>query len=221
MGIDKEKFLDKLIDEELILREAQKLNLHEKEYYKNKVESFKRDLLVDLYLQQYLTERNTEENQKKYYEEKIAEYTRPEMVRICVILVITEEEAKEILKKVQEGEDFAELARKYSKDHSAGKGGDLGFISQKALRKEFAGVAFSMKNGGISGPIKTGEGCFIIKVIDYQEERVTPFEEVKLKIAGEYMNKILAERILHLRKSAYSNRFARTDSAELRNLKIK
>lgn len=69
-GFNKEKFLNKLIDEELIVREAQMLNLHEKEDYKDRVEAFKRDLLVDLYFQQYLKEKNTEENQKRYYEEK-------------------------------------------------------------------------------------------------------------------------------------------------------
>ena len=200
-GIDKEKFLNKLIDEELILREAQKLNLHEKEDYKNRVEAFKRELLVDLYLQQYLKERNTEENQKKYYEEKKEKYTSPEMVRISIILVKTEDEAKEILKKAQEGEDFAELAKKYSMDSSAGKGGDFGFRAKKALRKEFADAAFSMKTGEISNPIKTGDGYFIIKVTDYQEERIATFEEVEPKIASEYMNKILVERISELRKA--------------------
>jgi parvulin-like peptidyl-prolyl isomerase len=214
--IDKGKFLSKLIDEELILREAQKLDLHEKEDYKNKVEAFKKDLLVDLYLQQYLREKNTEENQQKYYEEKKEKYTSPEMVRISVILVKTVYEAKEILKKTQEGEDFAEMAREYSKDPSAGKGGDFGFHAKKALRKEFADIAFSMKTGEISNPIRTGDGCFIIKVTDYQEERVATFEEIKPKIASEYVNKILTERILELRKAVN----IRTASAGLNNPKI-
>jgi parvulin-like peptidyl-prolyl isomerase len=200
-SLDKEKFLNKLIDEELILREAQKLNLHEKEDYKNRVEAFKRELLVDLYLQQYLKERNTKENQKKYYEEKKEKYMSPEMVRISIILVKTEDEAKEILKKVQEGEDFAGLARRYSKDSSAEKGGDFGFRAKKALRKEFADAAFSMKTGEISSPIKTGDGYFIIKVTDYREKRIATFEEVEPEVASEYTNKILVERISELRKA--------------------
>jgi len=216
-GIDKGKFLNKLIDVELILREAQKLDLHEKEDYKNRVEAFKRDLLVDLYFQQYLRERNTEENQKKYYEEKKERYTSPKMVRISVILVNTVDEAKEILKKAQEGEDFAELAKKYSKDSSAGKGGDFGFRSQKALRKEFADAAFSMKTGEISNYIKTDDGYFIIKVTDCRGERIATFEEVKPKIASEYMNKILTERISEIRKAVN----IRIDSSELDNPKIK
>jgi parvulin-like peptidyl-prolyl isomerase len=215
-GIDKEKFLNKLIDEELILREAQKLNLHEKEDYKDRVEAFKKELLVDLYLQQYLKERNTEENQKKYYEGKKEQYTSPEMVRVSVILVKTLDEAKEILKKAQEGEDFAELAKKYSKDSSAKKGGDVGFRAKEALRKEFADAAFSMKTGEISNPIKTGDGYFIIKVTDHQGERIATFKEVKPKIASEYMNKILVERISELRNAVN----IRIDSAELKNLKI-
>lgn len=123
------------------------------------------------------------------------------MVRISIILVKANDEAKEILKKAEEGEDFAGLARKYSKDSSAGKGGDFGFRSKNALRKEFADAAFSMKTGEISNPIETGDGYFIIKVTDYQEERIATFEEVEPKIASEYMNKILVERISELRKA--------------------
>jgi peptidyl-prolyl cis-trans isomerase C len=214
--IDKEKMLNKMIDEELITREAQRLNLHDKEDYKLKVEAFKRELLVDLYLQQYLQDRNTEENQKKFYEQNKEKYTSPEMVRISVIRVNTEEEAKEILKKVREGEDFAELARKYSKGPGASKGGDFGFRAREALRKELADAAFSIKKGEISDPVKTKEGYHIIKVTDHRERGIATFEDVKIRLSSEYAKKLLEERFSELRKAAK----IQVDSAALRELKI-
>lgn len=216
-AMDKEKLLNKIIDEELLLREAQKLNLHEREDYKNSVEAYKRDLLVDLYLKQYLKENNTEEKQKKYYEENKEKYASPEMVRISVIKVDTEAEAEEIFKKVESGEDFAELARKYSKDSTARKGGDFGFRAQRGLRKDFADVAFSMKKGEIKGPVKAADGNFLIKLTDHKEAGIAGFEVVKNRIASIYANKLLDERISELRKAVK----IQIDAAELKNLTIK
>jgi parvulin-like peptidyl-prolyl isomerase len=214
-GLDKEKFMNKLIDEELLIREAQKKNLQDKEEYQRKVETYKKELLVDLYLRQYLNENNTEENQRKYYEENIEKYKSPEMVRISIIMVGKEDEAKDILKKAREGEDFAELAKKYSKDHTAAKGGDYGYRAQKVLRKDFADVAFSMKVGDISEPVKASDGYYIIKLTDHKEEGTAKFEDVKKLISGELSYKLLKNRIDELRKAVNIH----IDTAELKNLK--
>jgi peptidyl-prolyl cis-trans isomerase C len=213
---DKERFLNKLIDEELLVREAKKLNLHEREDFKLRVETFQREFLVDLYLQKFLDERNTEANQKKYYEENKANYKRPEMLRISDIRTESEDEAKEILKRAKGGEDFGELARKYSKGAAADKGGDYGFRAKEMLRKEFANVASSMKKGEISDPFKTQDGYHIIKLTDRKEAGIVPFEDVKNRVADEYAKKILGEKISELRKAVTIH----IDSATLENLKI-
>lgn len=214
--LDREKFLNRMIDEELILREAQKMDLHEKEDYKLQVETYKRQLLVNLYLQQYLKEKNTEENQKRYYEANKEKYTNPEKVRISVITVKSEDEAKEVLKKAREGEDFAGLAKKYMKGFFADKGGDYGFRARKGLKKEFADAAFSMKVGEINGPIHTEEGYYIIKLTDHKDVEITTFDDVKKKVADEYASKVLEEKILELRKAVP----IQIDSVGLKDLKI-
>ncbi len=215
-GFNKEKFMNKLIDEELLIREAQKKNLHDKEEYQKKVETYKKELLVDLYLQQYLKENNTEENQRKYYEKNIEKYKGSDTVRTSIIKVEKEGEAKDILKKAREGEDFAELARKYSKDDTAVKGGDYGYRSKKFLKKDFADVAFSMKVGDISEPVKAADGYFIIKLTDHKEGGTSKFEDVKKQISGELTHKLLKARIEELRKAVKIN----IDTAKLKNLKI-
>lgn len=214
--LDKEKFLKKMIDEELILREAQKINLHEKEDYRLKVETYKRQLLVNLYLQQYLREKNTEENQKKYYEANKEKYTNPEKVKISVITVKTEDEAKEVLKKAGEGEDFAQLAKKYMKGFFADKGGDYGFRARKGLKKEFADAAFSMKVGEINGPIHTDEGYSTIKLTAHKDVEISPFDDVKKKVADDYASKLLEEKISELRNAVP----IQIDSVGLKDLKI-
>ncbi|MFH1703437.1 MAG: peptidyl-prolyl cis-trans isomerase [Nitrospirota bacterium] len=217
VSINKEKFLNKMIDEELLLREAQKLNFHDREDYILNVETFKRELLVNLFLQQLIKDKNTEEGQKKYYEANIEKYKNPEMVKISVITVKSEDEAKEILNKAKKGGDFAELAMKYSQGPAAKKGGDFGFRAKKGLRKDFADAAFSMKVGEVSGLIKAGDEYNIIKVTDHKEGGVAKFEQVKNKIASEYAHKLIEEKISELRKAVK----IQIDSAELKNLTIK
>ena len=213
---DKEKFLNTMIDEELLLREAQKLNLYDDEDYKFRVEAFKRDLLVDFYLKRYLKENNTEENQRKYYEENKEKYARDEMVRISVVTVGSEDEAKEILKKAQDGENFAELAKKYSKGPFVSRGGDFGFRTRSSVKKEIANTAFSMKIGEISGPVKTEDGGYnIIKLTDHKDAGFPPFEELKDRIVSEYSKKLLEKKISDLRNAAKIQK----NSKELENVK--
>ena len=80
------------------------------------------------------------------------------------------------------GENFEELAAKYSDDTSTkDKGGDLGFFERRQMVKEFDEKAFSMKVGEISEPIQTNFGFHIIKLTDKMEYPTFTSEEQQLK----------------------------------------
>lgn len=86
---------------------------------------------------------------------------------------------EEIKKEIDNGADFAEMARKYSTCPSAESGGDIGFFQRKgSIVEEFAIVAFSMKVGEISEPVETQFGYHIIKVTDKEEGKDTNYEDV-------------------------------------------
>jgi parvulin-like peptidyl-prolyl isomerase len=94
--------------------------------------------------------------------------------------VKTEEEAKKIEERLKKGEDFTQLAKKYSIDTvSAKNGGDLGFFSRGQMAPEFEAAASRLKPGEISDPIKTQFGYHIIKVTDKKMGQVVEFEKVK------------------------------------------
>ena len=213
---DKEKFVDRLVNEELFILEAKKMNLQKSEEYKLKTETYGRELLAGMYMEQYLKDKNTEDAQRKYYEENKKKYEMAEMVRISVIRTKTEEEAKEVMEKAKKGEDFARLAEKYSSGPAADRGGDFGFRERKGLRKEFGDIAFSMKKGEIKGPIKLADGYHIIKLTDYREGGIASFEDVKKRVANEYNRNLIEEKIKELKK-AY---MVHIDEAELKNLKF-
>jgi parvulin-like peptidyl-prolyl isomerase len=86
------------------------------------------------------------------------------------ILVETEEEAQAIYERLQDGEDFASLAREVSKDTGSGaNGGDLGWFGRGAMVAEFETVAFELEVGEISEPVQSEFGYHIIQVLGHQD----------------------------------------------------
>ena len=71
------------------------------------------------------------------------------------ILVDTEEKCLQLKEKIQEGEDFAEIARIHSNCPSKAQGGDLGKFGPGMMVKEFDEVVFSADVNSLQGPVKT------------------------------------------------------------------
>ena len=86
-------------------------------------------------------------------------------VKASHILVDSEDEAWAIKTRVTEGEDFAVLAKKYSKCPSKEKGGDLGYFGRGQMVPDFENAAFSTPVGEVSDPVKTRFGWHLIKVV--------------------------------------------------------
>lgn len=97
---------------------------------------------------------------------------------------------------LQKGGDFAKLAQEYSQDPgSAKRGGELGWLQKGALVKEFEDVAFSLKKGEISKPVKTPFGYHIIKVLD--KSMFFPYDSVKADIHRFIEQRGLREMIIN------------------------
>ena len=72
--------------------------------------------------------------------------------------------ANRVLRQLKSGAGFEELARRYSEDENATRGGDMGFFPRGVQDKDFDKVAFNLKQGEISEVLKTAFGYHIIKV---------------------------------------------------------
>lgn len=96
------------------------------------------------------------------------------------ILVADEETANEVKKKLDDGEDFGELAAEYSTDGSAQDEGKLGYFTAGSMVPEFEDAAYNMEVGEISDPVESQYGFHIIKVNDIRDvEDVEELEDVK------------------------------------------
>ncbi|MBW1719137.1 MAG: peptidyl-prolyl cis-trans isomerase, partial [Deltaproteobacteria bacterium] len=94
-----------------------------------------------------------------------------------------ESKAKDIKKKLENGKDFAELAKKYSDDPGTkDSGGDLGFFTKGRMVPEFESVAFSLKPGELSEPVKTNFGYHIIEVQEKKAASIKNLADVQAQI---------------------------------------
>ncbi|MCB1089027.1 MAG: peptidylprolyl isomerase, partial [Verrucomicrobiae bacterium] len=161
----------------------------------------------------------TPEEIKAYYDENKARYEVKEQVRASHILFKVEKKddaaadaeakakADAVYKEaIKKGADFAELAKKHSQGPTAPRGGDLSFFTRGRMVPAFEDVAFKLKEGEISQPVKTQFGWHIIKVTEKKEGRDRPFEEVKDSIDKLLKNKksrkAKAELLKSLREGA-------------------
>ncbi|CAN5749671.1 hypothetical protein BH23GEM9_BH23GEM9_11660 [soil metagenome] len=80
-------------------------------------------------------------------------------------LTRTRAKADSVFDRVRNREDFAQLARRYSEDPSnREQGGDLGFFRRTDMVREFSNVAFNLRPGDVSTPVRTRFGFHIIRV---------------------------------------------------------
>lgn len=118
---------------------------------------------------------------EKYYEENKDMFVEPGGIKIYHILVDTEDEAKKIIEKIKGGEDFDQLAQKYSKCPSKEEGGDLGIVNENTnFVAPFKEAALKLKPGEITKePVKTEFGYHVIKAGESTEAKTRTLEEVK------------------------------------------
>lgn len=108
-----------------------------------------------------------------------------------------------IKKELDEGADFAELAKKYSDCPTGKTGGDLGSFPRHGVMVEsFANAAFSTEVGKISDPVKTEFGYHLIKVTAHNPSKDVSFSEVKDKVRDELIAIEMNNLIKDLREKA-------------------
>jgi peptidyl-prolyl cis-trans isomerase C len=85
------------------------------------------------------------------------------------ILVATQEECEDIKKQIENGADFAELAKDRSQCPSGQEGGDLGEFSSGQMVKEFDQIVFTEEIGKVHGPVQTQFGYHLIEITSRSE----------------------------------------------------
>jgi foldase protein PrsA len=125
----------------------------------------------------------TDEEMKTYFDENKDSFAKAEQIKASHILVPDEKTANEVQQKLNDGGNFAKLAKEYSTDDSTkDSGGDLGYFAKGTMVTEFDDAAFGLAVNQVSKPVKTKYGYHIIKVEAKKEAQEANYNDSKDKI---------------------------------------
>lgn len=148
----------------------------------------------------------TEADAKTYYDENKVQYLQPEKRLAAHILIgldedNAEEKAEAIYQKLQNGEDFAALAKAESQDTFSGEqGGQLDWFEAGVMEPEFDAALFALDKGSYSNVVKTNFGYHIIKALDIQAGAEAPFADVKEKIIAQLQEQQAVDKFYELQQ---------------------
>lgn len=205
----KENVLGFLIDLQIVAKAAEDKKIENTDDFKKRLTFTRKRLMMDSLLAAEGKAATTEEALKKVYEEAAKQITGDVEVHARHILVEAEAEAKAVVEELKKGADFAELAKKKSKDPGASDGGDLGFFTKEQMVPEFSAVAFTLEPGKISDPVKSQFGWHVIKVEEKRNRKAPPIDQVKGQIETYVTRKAQADYVAKLREAAKVERTAK------------
>src|SRR6266850_166627 len=144
----------------------------------------------------------SDEEVTKYYEAHKTEFVRPEQVALREIVVNTEgkkaeelpdlkKKAETALKRVQDGEDFGEIAKRLSDGSTKAQGGFLGIYKRGELSKELEDKVFKMKRSELTEVMETKQGYLVLQVLEHYDEG----EQALPKVKNEIMDKLYSGRM--------------------------
>jgi peptidyl-prolyl cis-trans isomerase C len=196
--------MSKLISSELVLQEAQKAGIDKKPDFIAKEELTRRELLVNVYIQDFLRNNPVSDADIKAAYEKFKTELGDKEYSARHILLSSEAEAKDVIAQLNKGGDFSKIAKEKSIDPgSKEKGGDLGWFALGGMVKPFGEAVAKLQKGKLStDPVQTQFGWHVIKLDDMRELKAPTFEKVKDNLQKQLAQRQLEKMLTDLRAKA-------------------
>ena len=214
--LDQIRIQNNLKDLDELEREVTKQGLNWEDFKNNIRNRFLTQEVISREVGSHITIGNDEK--LKFYNEHKNEFVMPEEVALRAIEVTTEgkteaeipelkKKAESYLKRINDGEDFSVLAKRYSDGKTAQQGGYLGEYKRGELSKELEDKVFAMKKNEMTDVIETKQGFLILQVLERFTEGIQPYEKVEGKITehlySERMDPAMREYLKTLREQSY------------------
>lgn len=197
-----EQAIEWLVKRKLLIQEAEKQKLEEREDVALAIQLSREELLIRALTSTYLKDNPvTDEHAKKRYDElrKEKEY------KISHILLPSEDLAKQFIADINKGKSFKSIAKEHSLDiDSSKRGGSISsWINQHGIAPEIYFAAAELKNGKISLlPVKSDYGWHIVRRDASRKTKLPPYNKHKQTMLDRVHRERIETLIEHLRSKA-------------------
>ncbi|TQE41501.1 peptidylprolyl isomerase [Aggregatibacter actinomycetemcomitans] len=149
----------------------------------------------------------------QYYQDNKSQFMTQGQQRLAHIEVKTEQQAQDLYQQLQNGADFATLAKNHSIDPiSAEKGGDLSWVSAGEFPKVFEDAANALDVGKFSQPVKLDNSYHIILVKERKDSAVLPLERVRPQIVAQIRQNLVNNQFFSVEKRVAEKAFEDSSS---------
>ncbi|WP_298935936.1 peptidylprolyl isomerase [uncultured Ruegeria sp.] len=148
----------------------------------------------------------TDEAVQAAYDAQFAEFDGEDEYDASHILVETEDEAKAIKAQLDDGADFAELAREKSTGPSGPSGGALGWFGKGQMVPEFEAAVLELEKGQVSDPVQTQFGWHLVVLNDTRKTQAPELDAVREELVQTIQQEAIQSRIDELTQQAQIER---------------
>jgi len=132
---------------------------------------------------------------RQAYEEQYPEAADETEYRASHILVGSKDEADALVAELNEGADFAALAREHSTGPSAESGGDLGWFGEGDMVADFFEAASALNPGDVSAPVATQFGWHVIRLAETRARQRPEFETVRDELVSQIQGAMVSDHV--------------------------
>lgn len=215
-NINIEEYVNSWIDARVVDLEALSRGYHLRSPLREDIENYKKQLLKRVFIGYMIapTIKVTEDDLKAYYEKNKSKFREENSYKIGRIVVGDHNTALKVLAELDRGADFFFLAEKYAKDEEIRKTrGVMGWLKESMIPEDYKKAFTKLEKGEIA-ITREGPHWTVLKILDKEEGRIKPFDEVRKQVEEEvWKEKVeqkLEEYAQRLRKSSkivvYQNR---------------
>jgi len=198
------QILDQLINMTLAAQAAEKDGLQKDPKVASRLELLRTQILAEAASEKFIKSHPTSDSElQAEYDAQVASIPKEYKARHILVDKDQKAIAESVIRELQAGGDFAELAKKESKDSSAANGGDLGWFSPQAMVKPFADAVAALEKGKFTAePVESEFGWHVILLEDVRTPEAPAFDDVKPQVEMFVQRKKLQEYLEGLRTAA-------------------
>ncbi|HYA66047.1 MAG TPA: peptidylprolyl isomerase [Burkholderiaceae bacterium] len=194
---------DKLIELEVLMQEAKRRKITEREDVKFQADNASRTVVIQALLRDEIEQHKPTDAQVQAEYDRERKLAGDKEYRVHHILVDTEQQAKDIIAKLDKGEKFEDLAKGTKDVGSAAKGGELDWAPPAAYVKPFSDAMVKLEKGKYTTtPVQSQFGWHVIRLDDVRTMEPPPLDQIRSHIVEALQQQEAKEFVDSLKKKA-------------------